>query len=311
MKVNWRDIFYLNDHAVCDLIQSDGIDILVDLAGHSSDNCLMVLARQPAPIQITYLGYPGTTGLSQVHYRLVDKHSDPDLTKYCGSEKRLHLPYGFLCYTPLEDAPLISQKTATKQVTFGSFNNLPKVNDRVIALWSKILKAKPGSQLLLKTYGFNDGVVQERYLAGFHQHGIDPDRIQLMGAVQDEKAHLSMYNAVDIALDTFPYNGTTTTCEALWMGVPVITMAGEHHAARVGVSILFQTGLDVWIARDEAEYIQKAIYLAERPDDRVYLRHHLRDWVRQSFLCQKEQFVRAFEGIVAQTIKTRSQVQIK
>jgi predicted O-linked N-acetylglucosamine transferase (SPINDLY family) len=301
--VKWRDIYYQKDDVVCNQIQADGIHILVDLAGHSSDNRLMVFAQRPAPIQVTYLGYPNTTGLSQIDYRLVDQNSDPDLNHFCGSEHRIYLPNGFLCYTPSDQAPLISQKKPSKHITFGSFNNLPKMNKHVISLWSELLKAIPDSRLLLKTNGFKVRRIQENYLECFQEYGVDPARIQLMAKVKGEKEHLSLYNEIDVALDTFPYNGTTTTCEALWMGVPVITLKGLSHAARVGESILNQIGLNDWIAHNETDYIKKAIYLAEHPDVCLSCRKHLRKQVAQSLLCKKELFVKTLEKIYCQLVR--------
>jgi len=303
LPIRWRDIYFLDDQSVCHQIQKDDIHILVDLAGHSASNRLIVFAMQPAPIQVTYLGYPNTTGLRQIQYRLVDQHSDPNLNHFCGSEKRIHLPNGFLCFTPPKNAPRILKKTSPKQITFGSFNNLPKVNMRVIALWSQILKALPESRILIKTKGFNDQIIQEKYLIYFQQYGIHRNRIQLMGEIKGEQGHLDMYNAVDIALDTFPYNGTTTTCEALWMGVPVITLVGVNHVAMVGKSILSQTGLKALIARDENEYIQKAVYLASHPEERANFTHNLRKLMVSSNLCRADFFVEALESVYTSFVK--------
>ena len=301
--VHWRDIYFLNDHKVYEQIQADGIHILVDLAGHSSGNRLMVFARKPAPIQVTYLGYPNTTGLSQIEYRLVDQQSDPDLNRFSGSENRVYLPNGFLCYSPSENAPSITRKVSSKHTTFGSFNNLPKINHHVIALWANVLKAVPDSRLLLKTNGFKVSRIQEKYWSLFQKQGIDPSRIELRATVKEENEHLALYNEMDIALDTFPYNGTTTTCEALWMGVPVITLSGHHHAARVGASILKQTVLNQWIAHGKNDYIKKAKYLADHPEDRVYFKQNLRGWLSKSLLCQKEYFVKTLENVFCQLVR--------
>ena len=303
LNVTWRDIYGQNDDDVIQQIQSDNIHILVDLAGHSSNNRLTVFARKAAPVQMTYLGYPNTTGLSQIHFRIIDYWTDPDLNQFAGSEKRLYLPHGFLCFTPMEFMPSISSASPKKTVTFGSFNNLPKVNKHVIQLWASVLKATPHSRLLLKTKGFNDIAIQNRYLDKFERQGINPDRIQLSGSIPDETAHLEMYNHVDIALDTFPYNGTTTTCEALFMGVPVITLAGTYHASRVGVSILSQIGLSEWIAYHPNEFIQKSVHLAERSEDRQYIRKHLRKRLLQSDLCQGKKFVRSLESLYLRLFK--------
>jgi len=297
LDVSWRNIWDKNDDQAVQQIQSDNIHILVDLAGHSSNNRLTVFARQPAPIQITYLGYPNTTGLSQMHFRLVDQWSDPDIHQFSGSEDRLYLPNGFLCYTPDDNIPPITFKPSNKSITFGSFNNLPKVNMNVIQLWASVLQAVPNSRILIKTKGFNDTSTQDRYGEYFNKFGVKKDRITLMGTVPDETEHLKIYNHVDIALDTFPYNGTTTTCEALFMGVPVITLAGVHHAARVGLSILSQTGFSEWVAYNQEQYIQKAAYLADHPEEIFSIRKTLRSRLFQSDLCQGKKFVRSLESV--------------
>jgi predicted O-linked N-acetylglucosamine transferase (SPINDLY family) len=293
----WRDISQLDDQQVADLIKDDNIDILVDLGGHTSHNRLQVFARKPAPIQITYLGYPNTTGLSQIDYRLVDSWTDPISIDNLGSEKLIRLEGGFLCYLPPEDAPEVSPLPALKNpgITFGSFNALPKLNAQVIALWARLLKAISNSRLLLKSAPLAEEATRERYLRLFAQHGITQEKLIFSGWKQETNSHLELYNTVDIALDPFPYNGTTTTCEALWMGVPVITLAGDSHVSRVGVSLLSQLSFQEFIAATQAEYIDIAVRLARNTDYLASLRSQLRQRMANSSLCDAPDFAMRIE----------------
>ena len=233
----WRDISSLNDSAMIEQVRADGIDILVDLAGHTAGNRLAVFATRAAPVQATYLGYPSTTGLLSMDYRLTDERADPPGAENFYSERLVRLPECFLCYRPPSPAPSVAPAPLTRNgfVTFGSFNNLAKINERVIALWSDLLHAVPDSRLLIKNPSLTDAGTAARYRAMFEARNVAEDRIELLGLVADEQAHLDTYRRMDIALDTFPYNGTTTTCEAIYMGVPVITLEGQKHAGRVGL----------------------------------------------------------------------------
>ncbi len=296
---HWRDVAALSDREAAERIRQDGVDILVELAGHSGNGRVRVAAFRPAPVQVSYLGYPTTTGLSSIQFRLTDAMADPPGQEHFYSEQLLRLPRGFLCYQPPEDAPECAPPPAgaTGRVTFGSFNNLAKVSDAVIARWSEILRRVAGSRLLLKNKSLFDPAAADHTRARFAAHGIGPERLELIGWTRTVRDHLGLYDRVDIALDTFPYNGATTTCEALWMGVPVITLAGDRHAARVGASILSHLGRPEWIARDGDDYVDRAVRLAGDPDRLSGLRAVLREQVRRSPLCDAVRFTRDLEAI--------------
>ncbi len=297
---NWRNIHGVDDETAAGMIRQDGIDILVDLAGHSAGNRLLLLARKPAPVQVTWLGYPNTTGLDTVDYRITDSVADPHgMADEIHSETLVRMPRVFICYQPLPDPPEISQPPCMEKgyVTFGSFNNLAKVNDEVVAIWAAILRKVQGARLLIKHLAFGDTDVRAAFVNRFRQHGIDPDRLELTGWVDSPCGHLGAYSRVDIALDTFPYNGTTTSCEALSMGVPVVALAGEAHVARVGVSLLTSVGLDEMIAEDEKEYVEIAAALARDRSRLCGIRSGLRQRLLNSPLCDAQGFVRELENL--------------
>lgn len=263
----WRDTVGMSDTSLAEQIRADGIDILVDLAGHTANNRLPVFARRAAPVQVTWIGYPATTGLAAMDYRLTDEWADPPgQSDDWHSEELLRLPVGFLCYGPPADCPEPADAAGEGPVTFASFNNLSKVGAGVVATWAATLQAVPGSRLLLKSRQLADTALGERLLAAFAKHGIEAGRIELRGRIASRTDHLALYREVDIALDTFPYNGTTTTCEALWMGVPVVTLAGTRHAGRVGVSLLEAAGFADSVAGSRDEYVAISARLAaDRP----------------------------------------------
>ncbi|MCW5314225.1 tetratricopeptide repeat protein [Nostoc sp. KVJ3] len=300
---NWRDVYNLDDDQLADLVRLDGIDILVDLAGHTGSNRLPMFIRQPAPIQVTYLGYPNTTGLVNMDYRLTDSWADPPgLTDEYYTEKVIRLPRCFLCYQPSPTAPPVMDVPAKRmgRITFGSFNNLPKITPEVIALWSQILHSVPNSRIILKIRWFDDRPTRDRYLSLFADYGIDSQRVKLVGVIPDPNHHLAFYGNIDIALDPFPYNGTTTTCEALWMGVPVITLAGQTHVSRVGVSLLTTVGLPDLIASTPGEYVTKAVALASDLSMLSQLRANLRQQVAASHLCNAVDHTQRIEAIYRQ-----------
>ncbi len=298
LAARWRSITHLSHEQAAELIRADGIDILVDLAGHTGENRLLVLARKPAPIQVTYLGYPNTTGLPTVDYRLTDAWADPHgQTEHLHTETLVRLPRGFLCYRPPVEAPPVAPMPAESNgyVTFGSFNALTKMNASVLAAWAAILRAVPGSRLILKNTVLRDPASRDRYREFFAKEGIASDRLEMIGWVSDPAEHLALYDRVDLALDTFPYNGTTTTCESLWMGVPVVTLAGRVHAGRVGVSLLSQVGLTDFIAADTDDYAVRAARWANDRGGLARLRAEMRVRVSASPLCNAPGFAREVE----------------
>jgi FkbM family methyltransferase len=296
---HWRDIRLKSDDQVCEMIRSDGIDILIDLAGHTSGNRLPVFARKPAPVQVTYLGHPNTSGLEAIDYRITDALVDPPgLTECYHCEQLIRLPRCFITYAPPADAPEVAISPVSRKghITFGSFNSAVKINHRVIALWAKLLLAVPKSRMLLKSLAFCSASAKSRLIAMFARHGIEAERIELLDFVDAVSGHLDLYREIDIALDTFPYNGTTTTCEALWMGVPVIVLAGETHVSRVGLSLLVQVGLTELIAKDADGYLALALELANDTERLRQLRSSLRDRLRLSPLADALGFTRELEN---------------
>ena len=292
----WLDIYKLNDQQITKQVIKDKIDILVDLAGHSKGNRLNVFIEKPAPIQITYLGYPSTTGLPSMDYRLVDKNTDPSDSENFTTEKLLRIPECFLCYsnnTEYKPEPTKHHDS----IVFGSFNNLPKINAQVIATWAEIMNQVEDSTLFLKSRSFSDNNVCEDYLSMFEQHGITRNRITLVGLIENDLEHMQCYNNIDIALDTFPYNGTTTTCEALWMGVPVICFSGDRHASRVSSSLLHAAGFSELIAEDRNGYIEKAVALAKAPERLQHYKTTIRDQMLHSPLCDANNFAKKIEDI--------------
>jgi protein O-GlcNAc transferase len=289
---NWRNATGISDPNLSEMIRADKIDILIDLAGHTAGNRLLVFARKPAPIQINYLGYPDTTGMSAMDYRLTDIHADPPgMTEGYYSEKLLRMPRSFVCYRPPENAPEVSIQKKD-YITFGSFNNLAKMNEKITHLWSQILKTVPSSRLLIKNAGLSDQQTREEFLQRFTSEGIEASRIDLRPQSPTILEHLKTYEEVDIALDTYPYNGTTTTCEAMWMGVPVVTLVGTTHAARVGLSLLTNVNLTELAADSPQGYVK----LAANIPDLSQLRASLRQRMNRSPLLDGPGFAREVEA---------------
>ena len=290
----WRETAGMTDQQLADLVRDDRIDILVDLNLHMKGCRLAVFARKPAPVQITFLGYCGTTGLKTIDWCITDPHMLlPGCEKYF-TEKMLPLPDCYWCYRPSPTAPPVGPLPMRKQghVTFGSLNTLAKVNDQVIRLWSRLLDAVPDSRLAVHVPG---GASNRGALNHFAAHGIGPDRLDALGR-QDRDAYLDLYNRIDIALDPFPYNGGTTTFDALWMGVPVVTLAGKLPLARAGVTILTHLGLTELIAQSQEQYVKIAADLACDPDRLTDLRSNLRERLRESVLMDEPNYVRNLES---------------
>lgn len=296
----WRDIRRMTDEYAAELINDDGIDILIDLAGHTANNRMLVFARKPAPVQITYLGYPNTTGLAAMDYRLTDALADPPgVTDTFYTEQLVRMPEGFLCYLPppYSLAPAEPPVLKSGAITFGCFNNLSKISSDVIAVWSRILQRLPEARIIIKAKALCDDEAKNMLKEKFNGHGISGERLLLTGYIPSATEHLLMYNSIDISLDTFPYNGTTTTCESLWMGVPVITFEGTSHVSRVGVSLLSQTGLHEFIAQDSDQYVDIAVELADTTEKLRALRAGLRDRLKASFLTNPHVFIHHLEAV--------------
>ena len=300
---HWRSITGMSDEKVARLIRADAIDILVDLAGHTSGNRLLVFARKPAPIQVTWLGYCDTTGIAAMDFRLTDAHADPPgATGHLHTEKLVRLPDGAWCFRQPDASPPVAALPAAREghITFGCFGTRAKMNDEMFAVWSGLLLEVPGSRLLLKNLSFREPSLQRRVREVFTDAGITPERIEFLGWLPAPGDHLAAYERMDIALDTFPYHGTTTTCEALWMGVPVITLAGRTHASRVGVSLLSNIGLHECIAENADDYIRIAAQLSRDLPRLTQLRTTLRHRMAASPLMDATRFARHVEAACRQ-----------
>ncbi len=300
---HWQEIRNSSDDHAADQIRADGIDVLVDLSGHTAGNRLLVFARKPAPVQVSYLGYPGTTGLSTIDYRLTDGLADPPgLTDGFHTESLFRLPQSNWCYAEPDDSPPVQPPPAIGRghVTFGSFNSFAKATEAMLQIWGRILHEVPGSRLILKTFAFGSASVRDRIRRNFAAQGIGADRLDLSGPQPDRLSHLASYAEMDIALNTFPYHGTTTTCEALWMGVPVVTLVGQSHVSRVGLSLLSNVGLPELAAATPDQYVKLAVNLAKDQDRLKALRDSLRERMRSSPLMDAPRFARDVEAAYRQ-----------
>lgn len=294
----WRNTVGLDNATLRAQLRADEIDIAIDLAGHTRHGRLNAFSVKPAPVTATWLGYPATTGLSTIDWRITDARADPPGQERFHTEKLLHLPNTFICYhfygtvtPPVAPPPAIARGS----ITFGSFNNPLKLSPPAIAAWSRILDAVPGSRLVLKSFRFVDPSLRADFLERFAAHGILAERIELRAPQPGMIDHLNSYAEIDIALDPFPYNGTTTTCEAMWMGVPMISLIGDHHAARIGFDLLSQVGIVEFAASDIEHYIATAVALAGDLPQLTRLRQELRGRMSASPLCDAPRFARAFE----------------
>jgi predicted O-linked N-acetylglucosamine transferase (SPINDLY family) len=297
---HWRNIFGLSDQEAASLVRSDAIDVLVDLSGHTAGNRLKLFALKPAPVQVTYLGYPNTTGMTALDYRLTDALADPPgMNDELNVEKLWRLPGCAWCYDPAEKGPDI-QPRENGPITFGCFNAFAKINELLVAIWAKLLERVPGSRLLVKSAGAGAVSAKGRLLEQFAKHGITGERIELLGWIADSMGHLNLYGRVDVALDCYPYHGTTTTCEALWMGVPVVSLAGRTHVSRVGVSLLGNVGVPELIAQTPPQYVQIATELGGDLPRLRELRRTLRGRMKQSPLMDAPRFARNIESAYRQ-----------
>ncbi len=303
----WRDVAHKTIAETAQLIYEDQLDILVELSGHTQGNRLEVCALKPAPLQATYLGYPSTTGLKTVDYRLTDAWADPvGLTDAYHCEKLMRIPDCGWCYEPvLREAQTFAALPPSESngfITFGSFNNIAKFNQPLCDLWVKILQAVPDSRLRLKAKSFFDPEILLEWETRFTRAGIAKERLLFMPHKPQTKDHLAVYNEVDIALDSYPYHGTTTTCEALAAGVPVVSLAGSSHVARVGVSLLTAVGLSDLVAEQREDYIAIAVKLAADRERLKQLRTSLGERMKTSVLGDAVGFTRKLEGCYRQMV---------
>lgn len=294
----WRPVAGIDDDTLCQQIRDDRIDILVDLAGHTAHNRLLAFARRPAPLQSSWLGYFNTTGLATMDYFLSDPWSSPAGQERNYVEQLLRLPHTRFCYQPPEYMPPVNALPAgqTGRITFGSLNNLSKLNEKVLALWGEVLRAVPGARLFVQAAALDDAPNRSRFGDLCAKHGIAPDRLELRGFVPVDQAPAS-YAAIDIALDPFPFCGGMTSLEALWLGVPVVTLPGETLASRQSASMLMNLGLAELIAENALEYVDKAAQLARDLPRLAGLRAGLRQRFASSPLMDYTGFAHALEAL--------------
>ncbi len=295
----WRAVAYRTDAEIAAQIRDDQIDILIELAGHTAHNALRVMAAKPAPVQVSWLGYPDTTGVATIDWRFSDPIADPPGVSDAASVERLYrLPHGFHCYAPPEEMVEVKPLPAlsSPRITFGCFNTLAKLTPEVIDFWARLMGEIPNSQLRLKAAGLHEPSVRRRVLEAFAKAGVEAERIDLVGRLPSQADHFELYNTIDVALDPFPYNGTTTICEAAWMGVPTLTLVGTGQHARMGISLNTRLGLTDFVATTPEGYIAIAQRLEADRDGLARVRQGLRSRMAASPICDGPAFARTFEA---------------
>jgi predicted O-linked N-acetylglucosamine transferase (SPINDLY family) len=290
-------LFGKSNEAAAQLIHSDAVHVLMDLSGHTAGTRLPVFAWKPAPLQVSWLGYFATTGVTEIDYFIADPWVLPETEEPYFTEKIWRLPETRLCFTPPDVNVEVSPLPALSNgyITLGCFNNLAKMNDDVVALWARILESIPDSRLLLKAGQLKESSALQNTINRFAAHGIDANRLILEGPESREQ-YLAAYHRVDIALDPFPYPGGTTSVEGLWMGVPILTLAGERFLSRQGVGILMNAGLPEWIATDTDDYFIRAISHAADLQRLSDLRGRLRPQILASPIFDAPRMARNFEA---------------
>lgn len=301
----WRDLGRVADQAAAATIANDRLDALIDITGLTGDSRVYLMAARLAPFQFTYLGYPSTTGLRSMDFRIVDAVTDPAgaSSEAFHTERLIRTPGCFLCFRPPADAPAVTVRdNAGSGIVFGSFNNVTKITEPTVRLWKAVLDATPGSRLLIKGRGFDLPRCADAFRRRFTEAGLDASRIELRAFAASHHEHLAAYADVDVSLDTVPYNGTTTTCEALWMGVPVVTVRGRSHVSRVGASLLQHAGLSQLVANNANEFVRIASRIAADRPGLIAMRTTLREQILRSGLCNERNASAGFWGLVRQTI---------
>jgi predicted O-linked N-acetylglucosamine transferase (SPINDLY family) len=292
---SWEDVRTLDDEALASRARELGIDIVIDLGGYGDAARMAACARRLAPVQIKWVGMQNhSSGLPEMDWFLTDRWETPPALEALYSERLLRMPDGYVCYSPPPHAPDVEPAPVLKNgyITFGCFNNIAKITPQGIATWCEVLRAVPGSRLVLKTHQLGDEPTAARFLQAFERFDIDPSRVETRGS-SPHRAFLASYNEIDIVLDPFPYSGGLTTCEALWMGVPTVTLPGEIFASRHSASHLSNAGFPEWVARDRADYIDIAVSRTRDPAGLAALRETTRDRVRVSPLCDAPRFGRS------------------
>ena len=305
LDLTWHECSAWNDVRLEEQIRSDRLDLLIDLCGHTAKNRAMVLARKPAPILATYLGYPGKTERPSNDWLIADHHLCPTEQVLDSHEQIARLPHCFLCYQPQPDTPEVAPPPFEKNgfITFGSFNHLAKLTDTTVKLWSRVLDAVPDSKLVLKALPLADKETRRLTRQRFADCGIDPDRVEPLPPTVPLSAFLAEYSRMDIALDTVPYNGGTTSCDALWMGVPVVTLPGGRFSSRMGASVLKTVGLEEFVAKNQDDYVRIATSLAADTTKLQTLRSSARNQIVDSPLCNAAKFTRHFESVLRNIIE--------
>jgi len=304
---SWRDLRPMSWQRLNEICIEEKVDVLIELGGHMTNTPLPFMIPRLANLQGSAIGYPNTTGLPTIDFRLVDSITDPPgASDRLNTEKLIRLDPCFLCFQPPESAPDVSPLPASTKgfITFGSFNAFSKLNDEVLADWSELLKRVPASRLHIKGLAADDSGTKKDLQERAARAGIAPDRLTVLGKEATTRAHLERYFDIDVALDTFPYHGTTTTCEALWMGVPVVTRTGSTHASRVGTSLLSAVGLPELIGSDREAYLRAAESLAKDVGSLASMRSTLRERVRSSALCDGPAYARRWEAALIQAAAT-------
>ena len=296
---SWNEIYNKNDKTIVNQIRNDGIHILIDLSGHSAKNRLPVFVNKAAPIQLTWGGYPGSTGISEIDYIIGDAHVTPLKDKKYFAEKIFNLPNIWICFTEPDFDIKIKELPASKNnyITFGSFNNLAKINEKVICLWSKIIKAIPKSRIFFKSSPLDNLDIKKKLISTFKKYNIDSNLIIIEGKSARNQS-LESYNKVDIALDPFPYSGAITTFEAMWMGVPVLTKKGNKFVSRQTESINNNSGMADWVAQNEDEYFKKAIKFSSNIQHLSKVRMNLRKKVLNSPSFNSSLFAKQFDKML-------------
>ncbi len=296
----WIDVAGVRGDEAAGMVRDAGIDVLIECSGHTTGHRLDICARRPAAVQMTFLGYPATTGLGRIDYRLVDWVTDPAGSEGHCTEKLLRVEGCLWCFRPRADAPEVGPAPIERNghLTLGSFNMLPKISERTVALWSAAMRAVPSARLVMKNLRVHDAATMAWVRGRFEKYGVSGERIEAAPFAMTTAEHLRVYERVDVQVDPTPYNGTTTTCESLWQGVPVVGIEGRVHASRVTMSLMGAVGLGEMVAADEAGFVRVIKELAETPGRLAELRDGLRARMAASPLRDEAGYVRRFAAAV-------------